>query len=187
MKALWICLILGVAGLPCMAAETFSDTHTFGCEGILWESGWNSDFSDVTWAHTLDGFGSNCEITAATLTIDGCGIDNVWGWDTGEQADIVNVSLGGYSLGLLTEGITTFDLVDLGAVDQIGASTLANAEITFQNDSCLDYFFGDVAFLKSSTLSVTCGPVAVPVPGALVLAGLGTVLVGALRRRREIA
>jgi hypothetical protein len=202
MKALWMCLIFAVAGLPCLAAETISDTHYFGTDGILWDyesKNW-TDNPSVSWTHTLNGLG-DFEVTAATLTIDGSGIDNVW-WDFDgdggyEQTDYVMVSFMDQELGRLTGNSTTFSLTP----GLIAAVTNANAEITFQNDLltlqgwCEDYVvdfdWKDSVLLKSSTLSVTFdqlygnpGPVAVPVPGALVLAGLGTTLVGVLRRRK---
>jgi hypothetical protein len=188
MKALWICLILGVAGLPCLAAETVS-YKSFGLDGVLWDSAsgcWVND--SVAWQHDLN-LGSDCQITAATLTIDGCGIDNVW-WDFDldggyEQTDWVDVWLGGNHLGQLTGNHTVFNLSP-EVISDIAAITDAGATLTFQNDGYFDCF--DTVFLKSSTLSVNCGsfgaPVAVPVPGALVLAGLGTAIVGALRRRK---
>ena len=194
MKVLWVCLILGVAGLPCLAAETISDTYTFGREGILWDfetNCWIPDNTSVSWTHTLNGL-DNCQITEATLTIDGCGIENVW-WDFDfdggyEQTDFVTVTFMGQDLGQLSGNSTTFSLSPY----LIEAVTTANAEISFVNDILfqvgdfvVDFDWQDSVFLKSSTLSVTCGPVAVPVPGALVLAGFGTALVGALRRRKN--
>lgn len=201
MKALWIFLILVVTGLPCMAAETISDTYYFDEGGILWDSEskcW-TDNTSVSWTHTLDGFSDNFQITEATLTIDGAGIENVW-WDVDgdggyEQIDYVTVTFMNQELGQLTGNSTTFDLNP----DWIEAVTNANAEITFQNDLfTLQGWFGDYVIdfdlidsvaLKSSTLTVISDavnmpPVAVPVPGALILAGFGTTLVGALRRRK---
>jgi len=187
MKVLWVCLILGVAGLPCLAAETIS-TYSFGSEGVLWdfESGYWTDNTSVSWTQTLDGLDNGCEITKATLTIDGCGIDNVW-WDFDgdggyEKTDYVDIWFGSEHLGQMSGNSETFELSAVNLDDLSGDAT-----ITFREDGgrCIDFDWVDSVYLKSATLSVTYNPVAVPVPGALVLAGLGTVLVGALRRRKN--
>ncbi len=137
MKASYVCLILLVAGLPCLAAETISNTHTFGCEGVLWDyesASWR-DNTSVSWTHTLAGFTpETSSVTAATLKIDGCGIENVW-WDFDgdggyEQTDYVAVKFMGQDLGQLTGNSTTFNL----SSDMIQAVTQANAEISFRND-----------------------------------------------------
>jgi hypothetical protein len=185
-----------------MAAETFMDIHTFGNEGLLWDyenQQWASH-SSVEWTHELAGFDDSAEVTSATLTIDGCGIENVW-WNLGdgryEQMDWVTVSLNGVELGQMGGNESTFDLLAAGV--DIESVMLGNAEITFSNDViklcdgyAIDWDWHDAVYLKTSTLNVEIGdyiatgtPV-VPVPGAFLLAGFGTILVGTLRRRKTI-
>jgi len=195
MKVVLVCAIVGVVALPCMAAETFTDTYNFGTDGILWDSEsdcW-TDNSSVSWAHYIEGL-EDCQITQATLTIEGSGIDNVW-WDLDgdggyEQTDFVTVSFMGQTLGQLQGNSTTFDL----SPSLIASAMNADAEITFQNDlideGCyiLDFDWEDSVWLKNATLTVVaeCPSAVVPAPGALILAGIGTILVGTLRRRKTI-
>jgi hypothetical protein len=205
MKQLILCAVVVFTALPVMGAETFTDVYTFGSNGIIWDSERTSwaDNPTVDWTHELTGFDSSYEVTSATLTIDGSGIENVW-WDTDldggyEQMDWVTVSLNGVELGQMGSNIYSFDLVSAGL--DITSVMQGNAEITFQNDlidlSCftIDWDWQDAIQLNTSTLSVTVGDlssspvtpaVVVPVPGAFLLAGFGTLLVGTLRRRQKI-
>ncbi|MBC8393744.1 MAG: hypothetical protein H8E17_14400 [Deltaproteobacteria bacterium] len=192
---------VGLAG----AAQTFTDTHYFGSDGLLWDyenQSW-TDNTSVSWTHTLNGFDGTCDVTAAALTITGCGIDNVW-WDFDgdggyEKTDYVMVTFMDQELGLLSGNSTTFNL--LGYSDLVDTVTSANAEITFQNDLftfqgwCRDYVvdfdWSDSVYLSSSTLSVTCdlsstpNSVVVPAPGAILLAGIGMTFVGFLRKHKN--
>lgn len=204
MKTVLACAILGAWVLPCMAAETFTDIYNFGSDGILWDVESNSwkDNSSVSWTHYTQGFDSSTQIAQATLTIKGHGIDNVW-WDRDrdggyEQMDFVTVSFMGQTLGQLQGNTTTFNLPPSLITNEMGA----NAEITFQNDlydkgdHMIDFDWHDAVWLDESFLEVfpntvsTASPIvpvtAVPAPGALILAGIGTIIVGTLRRRKAI-
>lgn len=193
-------IMVGFSG----AAQTFTDTHDFGCEGLIrdFESRKLTDNLYVDWTHTLPGFDGRCSITEATLTINGRGIDNIcWDFDGDfnyEQTDYVAVEFMGHDLGLLSGNSTTFDLMPYQ--DLIESITNASAEITFQNDlmkikSCfgsyyVDWDCVDSVYLSESILTVVCEPPIppsmVPAPSAIVLGALGICLVGWLRKRSVV-
>lgn len=204
MKTLWVCVFLGVVVIPCFAAETLTNTCTFGREGKLWdyEDGYGTDHSSVSWTQDIAGFQSGGEITEATLTFTGIGIDNVrrgrdkdYGY---EQTDCVTIMLNGQTLGQLTGNTTTFQVSSALLSDTLDFS----ADITFQNDQLVgrrgrmrDVDWRDLIRLHGVTLDVvyqnptaeiSTPPVSVPAPGALMLAGIGTLVVGILRRRNAI-
>lgn len=196
MKQVIVCAIVGLIALPVLGVETFRDVHRFGREGILWDveqQRWK-DNPSVRWTHHLDGLGDCAQVSSATLTIEGRGIENVW-WDMDkdggyEQMDWVDVYFNNQLLGTLQGNSTTFNL----DTDLIEEAMNFGATITFQNDlwgkgqHLIDFDWVDSVFLKKSILRVVadCHPVAVPVPGAFLLAGFGTILVGTLRRRKAI-
>lgn len=193
MKTVLLCVIVGVMVLPCMAVETLTDTCKFGHEGILWdyENDSRTDNTSVFWTHSLDGLSNCTQVTQATLTIEGRGIDNVQKGFRGdrrdEPRDEVIVTFMGQTLGPLEGNSTTFDL----SPSLIESAMNVNSEIAFQNDlkdkNGVQRGFDrrDSIMLKKATLTVTNAPATVPVPGALLLSGVGTLLVGVLRRRRS--
>lgn len=195
-----ILLAVSTAG----GVETFMDVHEFGRKGILWDfqSRKFTDHRSTDWSHVLTDFDTRCSITEATLTIEGKGIENIClaldGDGFYERTDSVSVWFMGQNLGQLTGDTTTFDLLNYDHL--IEPVTNASAELTFQNDLLpfngrkgqyqVDLDWKDAVFLKSSTLSITCEPIAapatVPAPSAVALAGIGTMLVGFLRNRKRM-
>lgn len=207
MKTFWVCVFVGVVVFPCFAAETLTSTCSFGREGKLWDRELNGrrDNLSLSWTHTLAGLGSGTQVTEATLTFTGIGINNVTGGldrdRSYEQTDVVTVTFMGQTLGQLTGNTTTFQI----SPTLITEAMNADAEIAFQNDvrtgkrsRMRDIDWRDLIRLTNVTLNVvtqsspgvqdvpTTPPVGVPAPGALVLAGIGTLLVGMLRRRGTI-
>lgn len=209
MKTLVLCVIVGIVVLPCMAAETLISTYNFGTEGKLWDTKkvGGSDNTSVSWSHVLEGLSSSTQVTHVTLTLTGSGIDNsaqrLLGDRRYEKTDNVSIMFMGQNLGKLEGNSTTFEL----SPALIGSSMDVNADLAFQKNNrktkngVVIRDLRDALLLKSATLTVTyetlttpmaafqapvTNPVAVPVPGALLLAGVGTLLVGALRRRKSI-
>lgn len=199
-KALFY-VVWGTLTLPCIAAETFTDTVHFKRGRVLWDAKTrcSADQSSLEWAHSLDGIGDEIEITRATLSIQrrggrgpgarGRGPRNV-SWDMAYDGGYgqAEVFLGGEPIGQLQGDVTTFDVPP----SQVDSVLSAQTAVSLQNNTSSDHSrfpgFGrrNAAWLKSSTLEIVYenAPVAVPAPSALILAGVGTMVVGALRHRK---
>lgn len=198
MKKTPVILVLLVSALAAAAPSTYTNVYEFGSEGVIWDAeGWAESFygdrPEVQWNHSISSDVALVNITSASLTIDGWGVDNLLGdWDgdgPNEGIDLVSVYLGSEFLGNLNGNQTTFAL-DTSKLDY---AMLAVAEIQFvYNHSLADIFLPvDAVRLTKSTLSVTAdtflpAPGVVPAPGAVLLGSLGTLVVGYLKRRKSL-
>ncbi len=179
MKALWVCLLVGVICLPCMGAETFLDVVDVG--ETIWDTPFGSFNDTATWTHSVPGAAIG-NITTATLTIDVSGIceqDELFS----PADDHVSIYLNGTYLGDLTGLETVFS-----GSSVINALTVTNpsAAATIEWDWAGAIHFADAANILTSTLEGEYNAdytAIVPAPSAILLAGLGTTLVGLLRKR----
>ena len=177
MKALYVCLLMGVVCLPCMAAETFYDQQDV--DGLIFETMFDGGmFDTVSWSHTIPGEAVG-NITSASLSID---VTGVLEYDEffSPADDHVSISLNGVYLGDLTGYTTVFSGTDL-----INALSVTNPTATAKIDFGWEGRFdpADAAKILTSTLAGEYVS-AVPAPSAILLAGLGTTLVGFLRKRQ---
>ena len=189
------------AGLVYAAPTTYTSTHYFGCEGIIWDSANNSwaewligSNPTLEWSHQVPDSVISSQMLSADLTIKGQGIDNVlcdWDGDgPNEQTDSIKVFMNGSLLGYLAGNETTFALDPSALLDE----NFCSATLTFVSDrrttDCL--LPVDTAMICMSELKVTFDkgsttPVAVvPAPGAVGLAGIGIAFVGWLRMRKTV-
>lgn len=190
-----IVIFLVVAGLA-GAAETFTEKHDFGNDGLLWDYGsqaW-TDNQSVTWIHTLSGFNSSTSVTKATLPINSSGVEDDWSNSNAIQA------FSGQKLAFLKGASTGFEV--LPPQDIINAYT--NDSGDFQSgryrgnshnrsySTRRDYTkYGDGIPVDHPKYPEFCDPkpippAAVPAPSAILLAGLGTTVVGLLRSRKRV-
>ena len=193
MKTILVCVIVGFMVLPCMAAETLVDTYKFGHEDTLRKSMSDSemDNTSVPWIHSVDGLNKCTQVSQATLIVGDRGIDN-GNRRSHAQKNNTMATFRGQAFGSLQGNSTAFDLPP----SMFEGPMNANARIAFKNDpkgkSSLsgDFDWRDTIYLKRPTVTLIDTPVTtpatVPVPGALLLSGIGTLLVGILRRRRSV-
>lgn len=192
-KILPLCLLLAMAGLSA-AGPAFQNVHEFGLfEGIIMDPA--GPFSNtVTWTHAMPYSGDTGDIISASLTIEGTGIENIFSLDFEELdldgplegMDLVTISFNNQVLGTLSSDCTTFDLDPSLLTDPFEAE----AVIEFQFDwSLTDLLLPvDIVRLDRSILTVVTGGgiVPVPAPGSVLLCGIGTLLIGYLKRRERL-
>jgi hypothetical protein len=174
MKKFVLVTMVAALVVPAMAAETLTFTDVQCVSETLWANRLGGE--SVTWQHTVPeaAIGNLCD---ASLTIDVCGLLY------SPNDDVVTIALNGTNLGTLAGTTTVFS--GNSVINAItSSSSLACAKITFVKNGCLD--FADHATILTSTLSGTYNCQVVPAPAAILLAGIGTGLVGWLRRRQSI-
>ena len=181
MKKLMLLALLAALVVPAMAAETFTNTECVNSNLFVWVC---DQTATAEWTHDVpdEALGN---MTFASLTIES--------WFFNANDDLVTVKLNDYTLGTMTSGTQTFNITDQAVLDSFSASTPASATLTFTWGCCLDYLFGsDDVYVWKSTLygefetGTPANIVPAPAPGAILLTGIGTSLVGWLRRRRAI-
>ena len=141
---------------------------------LVYEPYWNGAVPTDTWT---------------TVTIDnttgGGGADNTGGWWWSGGFEIGN-SFGGPPLRSLSEWITAFTNAD---------ADFADADLVSVSMGIGSYNPGQIDYFDNLTISGTSGlnttydfeaPAVVPVPGALLLGGLGAGLVGWMRRKQSV-
>ena len=177
MKTLYVCLLVGVMSLSCMAAETFSDYQEV--DAVIFDTPIPGNlFGHTSWTHEVPAAAIG-NITSASLTIDVTGAlldkDRLFS----PEDDHVSITLNGVYLGELTGLTTVFSgqtLIDALTVTDPDAC----AEIVWSWDSMIDP--ADGVKILSSTLAGEYIS-AVPAPSAILLAGIGTTLIGLIRKR----
>ncbi len=181
------------------AGETFTETRDFGSDGLLWNykpQKW-TDNASVSWIHTLSGFQSSNSVTTASLPITS--VDNnfysrVFPRASKEfQPAVVTSRRASVLAYSQTEQFSSAP----GNNDYFGSrrSSWYRAGLRGRRGGG-GYGYGkdpdDPLILLSDTTGgfddcdkpSSVPPATVPAPGAIVLAGIGTVLVGFLRHRK---
>ena len=199
-RLLFLLFLLSTSYAP-GAPNLYTNEYKFGSEGIIWDAqGWAEwmieDNSTVKWDHQLPlptGMGMS-QITSASLTIEGFGIDNLFGdWDGDgprEGVDQVSVFLNDQMLGYLQGNSTTFELNQSLLTDPLLAC--ANIEFRYDRRTSDTIWPVDTIRLASSTLQITVDDdiattaTIVPTPGAVLLCSIGTILVGYLKNRNKV-
>ena len=171
-------LILGLIvalGVPTIAAvTTFEDVRTVEVSIFQNLSGSRQDNS-TTWHHIVpdEAIGN---MISASLKVK---VDSI------VEGYPVSISFNGMDLGTLTGSETTFD-IDTDMLQSFTASNPTTATINVD----LQWNGGSLSelgqtYVWESTLYGEYVSV-VPAPGAIVLAGIGTLTVGWLRRRKTV-
>lgn len=177
-KQVFMLLMAAVVSTTMGAVTTLSDTQTLiGNGGFL--VAWNNHDDSVSWTHQMD-LGVLDEITEATLTIKG--IDII-------DSALIDVYFKGTQIGTINFSDDFEETLTI-PTSLIEDPLQAMAVLEFQKSWCLDFI--DITTLLCATLDVTGttfnqpAPSVVPAPGALILAGIGTYIVGVLRRRKSM-
>lgn len=176
MRKLFVCLILAALAVPATASETITLTDTktlFGNGGWLVSTSVYDDY--VTWEHEMD-LSQFSKIESASITITAL--------DLIDPAPI-EIEFNETFIGTMNFSASNSQESLPIDTDLIYDPLKGTATLRFEPTSG---FFGwldsaDSVMLLTSTLEVS-GVAAVPAPGAILLAGLGVSLVGAVRRKR---
>jgi hypothetical protein len=200
-----VLLAMGVANAgPMSLTDTVGDTANFASDGLYFlPSGTSPGIAPPFYRYGYQDWGWNQAVTyladpspdasgvrtlmSATLTI------NAWQADETDQIIADGIVLGNLQkppAGLPNQWTTTTFTLSPAALASL-EDGLSNMHIDIDNGGS----GGEGVILSQSALSVTYKwdwtepdqqPPAVPAPGAVVLAGLGTALIGWLKRRQSI-
>lgn len=189
-------LVVGFAG----AAETFTGTQDFGNDGLLWDykpQNW-TDNASVAWVDTLTGFEGSNSVATSPLPLNIALKKRYTGTFLNGSDDPQPAAMASGQAGVLAYSSTEPFLYM--PENSSNSSKQRSAWGRFRWKSKPGWSFDGSNFASSTSaqfsLPETTGdtygdfyrpnvpPATVPAPGAIILAGIGTVLVGFLRHRK---